>query len=570
MPDVSIALTQPHRQLVRVRIAVQPQRRQLRLSLPEWTPGSYLIRHYVRRLEGLEVWQGDRRLDLQRRAVASWQAQLSCLEPIEIRYQLLAPELTVRTSQLTAEHAFLAMASVVLAIEGERWSAHRLSLELPEAWQPFVALPRQADGSWIAADYDQLVDTPVEAGPHPCHGFELAGVPHRWVEWGGDLAREDPAWLGDLERLCLACCRLMGVERPAADHYLFVLHRTATGAGGLEHDSGSVLQFGRRALARPEGRRQLLQLVAHEYLHQWNVRRLRPLELATYDYDQPVVIPSLWFAEGVTSYLDQLLPLAAGLSGEAELLEDLGADLSRYLLAPGRRVQSLQASSEEAWVKLYLADAHSGSSQVSYYLKGAIVALVLDLRLRQRGHCLPLVLQQLWRSHGATGRGYRQAELIAAFAARDPELQELLPQWLTGTKDPPIDAALAVVGLRLQPEIAAEPWWGWQLEATNAGLTVQRLQRDSPAQLSGLLVGDELLALDGVRLRTPEDLNNPFWAPAPPAPARQLLWARDGLVRSCEITPAAPAVQRWRLLVDPDAEPASAARRASWLRLQLP
>jgi predicted metalloprotease with PDZ domain len=313
-----------------------------------------------------------------------------------------------------------------------------------------------------------------------------------------------------------------------------------------------------------------LQLVAHEYLHQWNVRRLRPLELATYDYDQPVVIPSLWFAEGVTSYLDQLLPLAAGLSGEAELLEDLGADLSRYLLAPGRRVQSLQASSEEAWVKLYLADAHSGSSQVSYYLKGAIVALVLDLRLRQRGHCLPLVLQQLWRSHGATGRGYRQAELIAAFAARDPELQELLPQWLTGTKDPPIDAALAVVGLRLQPEIAAEPWWGWQLEATNAGLTVQRLQRDSPAQLSGLLVGDELLALDGVRLRTPEDLNNPFWAPAPPAPARQLLWARDGLVRSCEITPAAPAVQRWRLLVDPDAEPASAARRASWLRLQLP
>jgi predicted metalloprotease with PDZ domain len=198
---------------------------------------------------------------------------------------------------------------------------------------------------------------------------------------------------------------------------------------------------------------------------------------------------------------------------------------------------------------------------------------VLDLRLRQRGHCLPLVLQQLWRSHGATGRGYRQAELIAAFAARDPELQELLPQWLTGIEDPPIDAALAVVGLRLQPEIAAEPWWGWQLEATNAGLTVQRLQRDSPAQLSGLLVGDELLALDGVRLRSPEDLNNPFWAPVPPPQApqsHQLLWARDGLVRSGEITPAAPAVQRWRLLVDPDAEPASAARRAGWLRLQLP
>ena len=569
MPDIRISLTQPHRQLVQVRIAVKPQQRRLRLSLPEWTPGSYLIRHYVRRLEGLELWQADRRLALQRRAVAAWQAQLNSLEPIEIRYQLLAPELTVRTSQLTAEHAFLAMASVVLAIEGERWSAHRLSLELPEAWQPFVALPQQPDGSWIAADYDQLIDTPVEAGPHPCHRFELAGVPHRWVEWGGDLAREDPAWLGDLQQLCLACCRLMGVERPAADHYLFVLHRTASGYGGLEHDNGSVLQFGRRALAKPEGRRQLLQLVAHEYLHQWNVRRLRPLELATYDYDQAVVIPSLWFAEGVTSYLDQLLPLAAGLSGEAELLEDLGADLSRYLLTAGRQVQSLQASSEEAWVKLYLADAHSGSSQVSYYLKGAVLALVLDLRLRQRGYCLPLVLQQLWRSHGAIGRGYRQAELIAAFAAHDPELSELLPQWLNSTEDPPIAEALAVVGLRLQPEIAPEPWLGWQLEATNGGLILQRLQRDSPAQLAGLLAGDELLALDGVRLRSPEDLT-PLWAAAPWCQPRQLLWVRDGLVRSGEITAAAPAVQCWRLLVDPEAEPASAARRASWLRLQRP
>jgi predicted metalloprotease with PDZ domain len=554
---------------VQVRIAVKPQQRRLRLSLPEWTPGSYLIRHYVRRLEGLELWQGDRRLALQRRAVAGWQAQLNSLEPIEIRYQLLAPELSVRTSQLTAEHAFLAMASVVLAIEGERWSAHRLSLELPEAWQPFVALPQQPDGSWIAADYDQLIDTPVEAGPHPCHRFELAGVPHRWVEWGGDLAREDPAWLGDLQQLCLACCRLMGVERPAADHYLFVLHRTASGYGGLEHDNGSVLQFGRRALAKPEGRRQLLQLVAHEYLHQWNVRRLRPLELATYDYDQAVVIPSLWFAEGVTSYLDQLLPHAAGLSGEAELLEDLGADLSRYLLTAGRQVQTLQASSEEAWVKLYLADAHSGSSQVSYYLKGAVLALVLDLRLRQRGYCLPLVLQQLWRSHGAIGRGYRQAELIAAFAAHDPELSELLPQWLNSTEDPPIAAALAVVGLRLQPEISSEPWLGWQLEVTNAGLFLQRLQRDSPAQLAGLLAGDELLALDGVRLRSPEDLT-PLWAAAPWCQPRQLLWVRDGLVRSGEITAAAPAVQRWRLLVDPEAEPASAQRRASWLRLQRP
>ena len=569
MPHLAISLCEPQRQLVQVRLHHRPRVSRLRLALPQWTPGSYLIRNYGRRLEGLQLEQAGDSLPLRRVAVASWEALLPNLEPLTLSYRLLAPELTVRTCHLTVDHGFLALAAVALEIEGERWTPHQLSLELPQGWEPFVPLPRQPDGSWLAEDFDQLVDTPIEAGAHPSHAFTVAGVPHRWVEWGGDLPREDGTWLVDLERVCLACCRLMGVDRPAADHYLMVLHRTMAGYGGLEHDCSTVLQFGRQALARADGRRKLLQLVAHEYLHQWNVRRLRPVELTPYSYDRAVVVPTLWFAEGVTSYVDQLLPHAAGISTEAEVLEDLGADLSRYLLSPGRRVQSLRASSEEAWVKLYLADAHSASSQISYYLKGAVLAMVLDLHLRQAGSSLPAVLQHLWRRHGINGRGYSEADLLAAFSRDAPDLTVLLPRWLGCTEDPPLEGGLAWVGLRLRPERAATPWVGCQLEAQAGGLQVSRLERDAPAQQAGLTVGDELLALDGERLRSSEDWER-LLSRGQPDGERELLWVRDGMVRRSSLWPGPPAVLRWVLEADPAADPGTAERRAAWLRLGPP
>ena len=570
VPHLSINLSQPQLQLVELQLHHQPRLPLLRLSLPQWTPGSYLIRNYVRRLEGLQLHQAGAAVTLRRTAVASWEASLPCLEPLTLSYRVLAPELSVRTCHLTLDHGFLALAALALAIEGERWSPHRLSLELPAGWQPFVALPRQPDGSWLACDYDQLIDTPVEAGPHPSHGFSVAGVPHRWVEWGGDLPTEDRTWLADVEQVCLACCRLMGVERPAADHYLFVLHRTAGGYGGLEHDCSTVLQFGRQALAKADGRRRLLQLVAHEYLHQWNVRRLRPAELIPCSYDQPVVVPTLWFAEGITSYLDQLLPHAAGLTSEAELLEDLGADLSRYLLTPGRWVQSLRASSEEAWVKLYLADAHSASSQVSYYLKGAVLALVLDLHLRRAGSALTAVLQDLWRRHGAVGRGYSEGQLLEAFARQAADLTELLPHWLHSTDDPPLHEALAWVGLRLRPEQAAVPWLGCQVEVQAGRLQVKRLERGGPAQQAGLTVGDELLALDDLRVHGVDDWEREL-RQRPAGSRRALLWVREGVVRHTTLQSAPPAVQRYRLEPDPAADSATTGeRRAGWLGLKPP
>jgi predicted metalloprotease with PDZ domain len=585
VPAFHLDLTACHQHLVRVRLSHTPTRSSLGFSLPGWTPGSYLIRDYVRQLEALTVVQAGQSLEPRRLTPSRWQLELPSQEPLEIRYTLLAADLTVRTCHLTGDHGFLALAAVLLELDGERWSPHGLQLSLPPDWQAFVPLPA-ADGSlpgdaaapaqraWLAQTFDQLVDTPIEVGPHRSHPFEVAGVPHRWVTWGTDLAGadpldSDPLWLTDLEQVCLACCRLMGVEQPAAPHYLFVLHLTDSGYGGLEHDLSTVLQFGRRALARPGGRRKLLQLAAHEYLHQWNVRRLRPAELTPYRYDRAVVVPTLWFAEGITSYVDQLLPHSAGCCTEAEVLEDLGADLSRYLLSSGRQVQSLRASSEEAWVKLYQPDAHSPNSQISYYLKGAVLALVLDLHLRRAGSGLPRVLRELWASHGAVGRGYREADLIEAFARQAPDLAEQLPRWLTSCDDPPLQACLADVGLRLKSKLGRTQELGCRLEGAAGGVTLARVAREGPAVRAGLAVGDEWIALNGVRLRSVDDCMELF-RPEAPLTAHQLLFCRDGLVRSTTLLPESPSVESWQLEIVPETAEATAPQRRRWLTLQTP
>ncbi len=573
-PCFNLDLRSAQAHLVEVELTFLPTHPVLRWALPGWTPGSYLIRDYVRQLEGMSLSQRGEAIPLRRTGVAAWQAELPSLGPVNLRYRLMATELTVRTCHLTAEHGFLCLAAVAVAVEGLRWQPHQLRLSLPADWDAFVALPRGADGHWLAADFDQLLDSPVEVGPHREHSFAVAGIPHRWVSWGTTLSGDDPVvaddqLLADVERVCLACCRLMGVERPAADHYLFVLHLTESGYGGLEHDCSSVLQFGRRKLADAEGRRRFLQLVAHEYLHQWNVRRLRPAELVPYDYHQPVVVPSLWFAEGVTSYVDQLLPHAAGISTPEAVLSDLGSDLNRYRLTPGRRVQSLRLSSQEAWVKLYKPDAYSANSQVSYYLKGAVVALVLDLHLRRSGSCLPSVLRQLWRSHGRWGRGYREADLLAAFTAAAADLAQLLPGWLEGTDDPDLDSYLADVGLTLQPHQAEAPWLGWQLELTPAGLQLQRVLRGGPAETAGLLVGDELIALAGQRLRRPDDLP-PLLAAQKSGTPLPLHFVRDGRLRSTSVRPGSPQVERWSLEPLPEVTDTMLQRRERWLALEAP
>lgn len=571
MPTVRLDLGDPQSHLLAVTLDLEVSRPQMRLRLPAWTPGSYLIRDYVRHLEGLQACCGGEPCPIRRLGPASWQLDLGGRvgQVLQIRYQLMAMELSVRTCHLDGDHGFMALAAVVLEPEGERWSPYRLEITQPPHWHAFVPLPRAGDGAWLARDFDQLIDTPLELGPHRCDRFAVAGVPHRWVTWEGGggpsdfLQRHRPTLLADVQATAEACCRLLGVPAPASGDYLFILHLLDEGYGGLEHDDSCVLVYGRASLQTPDGYRKFLQLVAHEYLHQWNVRRLRPAELTPIDYHQALPVPSLWFAEGITSYVDQFLPLTAGLSREADLLSDLGQDLSRYLLTPGRQVQSLRDSSQEAWVKLYRADAYAADSQVSYYLKGAVIALVLDLHLRRQGSALAVVLRQLWSQFGRWGRGYQESDLVTAFAAEAPDLETLLPHWLQDHGDPDLAGYLADVGLKLVPQLASSAWLGLAVKEEPAGLVLQRVHRHGPAEAAGLAVGDELLALDGERLRRGDALKT-GWTPGQ---GREVLFCRRGRMRQATVVAAPAAVECWRLEADPAAPAWTLDRRRQWLSL---
>ena len=566
-PHLRLDLRSPHQHLVHVELSFIPTQSRLELRLPSWTPGSYLIRDYVRTLEGLEAWQGGHLLPSRRRTPSCWLLQLDELEPIQVRYTIQATELSVRTCHLNSEHGFLSLAGVALEIEGARWAPHHLELLLPEGWSAFLSLPQVGEQIWRAPTFDVLIDSPIEVGPHREHSFAVADVPHRWVSWGGDPTA-DPTWLRDVEQVCLACCRLMGEKRPPGDPYLFVLHLLHEGYGGLEHNHGSVLQFSRRRLATAQGRRKLLQLVAHEYLHQWNVRRLKPIELSPVDYGRPIPVPTLWFAEGVTSYYDVLLPGSCGLSSEAETLEELGEDLNRYLICAGRSVQSLRDSSLEAWVKLYRQDAYSGNNQVSYYLKGAVVALVLDLHLRRHGSSLSQVLQQLWRRFGRWEAGYREDDLLTMFADQAEDLSTLLPHWLCSNEDPCLESYLHDVGLTLEAESALHPDAGWQVDCrSGGGLQLSAVLRHGPAESAGLEVGDELLAVNRQRMGQVKDLEAILQSPVASEAPLAILFSRDGLVRDTRLSPGPPAITRWSLRCDPEASSEVLERRRQWLEL---
>jgi predicted metalloprotease with PDZ domain len=266
----------------------------------------------------------------------------------------------------------------------------------------------------------------------------------------------------------------------------------------------------------------------------------------------------------VTSYLDQFLPLSAGLTQHDELLIDLGEDLSRYRLTPGRFVQSLRESSQEAWVKLYKADAYSGDSQVSYYLKGAVIALCLDLHLRRCGGSLLQVLRQLWLSHGRWGRGYSEADLIAAFASQAPDLNTQLPRWLQELDDPDLDGYLSSVGLHLEAEMASAPWAGLTTRQEGGCLTAARVLRGGPAEQAGVMVGDELVALDQQRLRNAEDWSRSLHS----GQSQTLLISRRSQIRSLSFSSLAPRVERYVLkqVLEPSAEQQDAQRR--WLLQQ--
>jgi predicted metalloprotease with PDZ domain len=560
MISYRIAVADPHAHLYRVTLKVPQPEPQQRLSLPVWIPGSYMVREFARQLSAFEAMQGTQPLALEQLDKTSWLARCSGSAALEVSYLVYAFDTSVRTAFLDAERGFFNGTSLCLRVEGREHETQRIELAaLPRGWQVATAmraLKPDANGRGVyeAADYDELVDHPFELGRFWRGEFTAAGVPHEFVVAGAWSSFDGERLLADAKRICEAEIAFWHgtrgakpgsakVGKPPFERYVFMLNAVDDGYGGLEHRASTALIAARRDLPRAgqkdlsDGYVTLLGLISHEYFHTWNVKRLKPAELSRIDYTRENHTQLLWFFEGFTSYYDDLLLLRAGLIDAPRYLKLLGKAVSGVLGAPGRRVQSVAQSSFDAWTKYYRQDENTPNATVSYYTKGSLVALALDLTLRSGGHGSTLddVMRALWAASG--GGPISEADIAQALhdAAGRP-LQRELQQWVHGTDDLPLPALLEAAGVSYKGETAtfAQRVGLRVSEGALTGVQVKSVLRGSAAESAGLSPGDEMLAVDGWRVRRLDDALQ--WL-APKAKA-ELLVVRDGRVITLQMDTA--------------------------------
>lgn len=496
-----LSMPEPHTHLFEVSLQLQGARAPLRLVMPSWTPGSYLLREFPRHVQRFAAEASDgaplrwTKVDKNR-----WEVEAPGNGVLQVRYTIYANELTVRTSHLDASHGYVNGASVFMYVEGREELACTLQVSAPEGWQITTSLPC-ADSVFSAADYHTLIDSPLEMGTHALLPFEVGGVPHRYAIWGG--GNLDPERLvRDTQRIIDAGTRFWGgLPYP---HFTFLLHLLPGGQGGLEHRDSCSLQADRWAF-RSREYEQFLSLVAHEHFHAWNGKRLYPAVLGPVDYTRENYTRDLWVVEGLTTYYTDRMLRAAGVITPERYLERLGEMINRLQALPGRHRQTLADSSFDSWIRFYRPDENTSNSQISYYQKGALVGLLLDLRIRgltENQRSLDDVMRLLWDRFGARGVGYPEGavEHAAAEVCGTP-LCEFFEAYLRSTVELNYADELSAAGLVLTPAAdAGDAQLGVQVRDEAGRVRITQVLAETPAARGGLNAGDELLALDGFRV----------------------------------------------------------------------
>ncbi|HEY9208648.1 MAG TPA: peptidase M61 [Acidovorax sp.] len=554
-----VEATDLHARLFTVTLTVAHPQAQQELSLPVWIPGSYLVREFSKNLQRLDAQQGRRAVPLAQLDKHRWQATCRTDRPLVLTYEVCAYDASVRTAWLDAARGFFNGTSLCLRVHGQEEALHALDIARNAAtahWSVAtglapLAVDRKGFGVYAASGYDELVDCPVEMGTFWSGRFTAGGVPHRFVVAGAAPSFDGKRLLADTRKICETAIRFWhGKGKPPMKSYLFMLNAVQDGYGGLEHRNSTALICGRRDLPRTgeartsEGYTTLLGLISHEYFHTWNVKRLRPAEFARYDYSQENYTRLLWFFEGFTSYYDDMLLRRAGLIDDATYLKLLAKATNQVLQTPDRSVQTVAQASFDAWVKYYRQDENTPNATVSYYTKGSLVALCLDLTLRREGKAtLDDVMRALWQR--CAGGPMTEADLrteLATLAGRS--LDQELDQWVHGTAELPLADLLAAHGVALKPE---QPQLAQRLGlrvTENHSVQVKTVLRGGPAEKAGLAAGDEWLGLEvqgqGWRIARLEDVA--FYAGA--ATQVTAVVARDGRLLQLPLALPAPAAAK--------------------------
>ena len=569
-----------HAHLFEITLKVsQPAARQ-RVSLPVWIPGSYLVREFSKNLQGLQASQRGKPVAIKQLDKASWEVECAAGQALELRYQVYAQDNSVRTAWLDAARGFFNGTSVCLRVDGQTDAPHQLRIKPPrgvKGWQLATGLKvlktnPNGFGSYQAAHYDELADCPVEMGAFWSGSFKTCGIVHRFVVAGALPTFDGTRLLADTQKICEAEIRFWHPDidkkgnknKPLHKNYLFMLNAVDDGYGGLEHRNSTALICNRKDLPRrggaggdkafdngklTDGYTTLLGLISHEYFHTWNVKRLRPAEFANYDYGAENYTQLLWFFEGFTSYYDDLLLRRAGLIDAATYLKLLNKTINQVMQTPGRLVQSVAQSSFDAWVKYYRQDENTPNATVSYYTKGALVALCLDLTLRtDTKTTLDDVMRSLWQRCQAGPM--TEADLLAVLQAlTGRSFANEIQSWVHSTNELPLKPLLEAAGVQvLEDPAQLAQALGMRVQEA-AGIVVKTVLRGGAAEAAGFAAGDEWLAVQvgSARWRIHKLDEIPLYVGAAPVKVKALV-SRDK--RLLELPLHVPAGQTtWRLLL---------------------
>jgi predicted metalloprotease with PDZ domain len=583
----TLRFPKPQTHYLEVSARIPAGKSQVELYMPVWTPGSYMVREYSRNVEAFTA-TGDngQSLAVTKTRKNRWLVEANGAKTLTVGYKVYANEASVQGNYVDAGFAMMNGAANFVTVEGGGKRAYEVRLELPAAWKKSISgLKRTGEHAYSAEDFDQLLDSPIYAGNAPIHEFEVDGKKHYLVNEGEGPMWDGPASANDVAKIVAEYSRMWGGL--PYDQYVFFNMLTEHG-GGLEHKNstwmgGSKWAYGNAQVAPPSddaaargpyrpSRLGWLGLVSHEYFHLWNVKRLRPVELGPFDYESENYTRSLWLAEGVTSYYGELALARTKQATRDQVLQSFGGAIGSLQNTPGRLVTPLEQNSFDAWIKLYHPDENTQNTAISYYTKGEIVGLLLDAKIRKLSggaKSLDDVMNLAYKRYSGE-RGYTPAQIRAtASEVAGADLSEWFRVALESTKELDYSDLLDWYGLRFKPvtqKPGASPHikTGLRTRADSGRLTVEAVLRDTPGEDAGLNVGDEIIAVNGYRVK-PDQWPSRLESYKSGEPVKLLIAHRDE-VKEIDFMVTAESRVSWQLEVRPDATDAQKANLKAWLR----
>ena len=489
------------------------------LIMPVWTPGSYLIREFERNVQDFAASDANgRTLTWTKTDKNTWRVNTNGVRQWRVFYRVYANELTVRTSELNSDHAFWNNAALLMYPNGRLNAGSTLRVIAPSGWKIATGLPPIAGqpNTFRAENFDILYDSPFEVSNFKQIDFMVGGKPHRIVIDGE--GNYDPERMkADVQKIVEAETGMFGVI-PYHD-YTFILHLRSNTGGGLEHLNSTALGFRRFNFATEKGWQSFYGLVAHEFFHLWNVKRIRPDALGPFDYTKENYTRLLWVAEGITSYYGDLMVRRAGLISDKEYLDGLARKIQSFQNTPGRFEMSAEDASFNSWIKEYRPDENSVNSQISYYDKGELLGLLLDLEIRRRSNdakSLDDVMRYLYHEFYEKNRNYTPADFQKACELMaSSSLEDFFTHYVRGRDELPYNEILAGAGLRLEqaghevgglggfspgPLPSLKGYLGADLEDSGDFINVKDVRAGTPAYEQGLNAKDKIVALDDARV----------------------------------------------------------------------